>query len=214
MFCQWFCGATGKQQGWRGWSSVCVIKTVANLSCCWENWTAEKPSHSQQWKCKHTAGLDKQVGRIPDYTNSNTPCPGSRWNNTRRTWWHFPPVSITTATSRKRNSDTMPVGPSLEDKQKKMKELIMLPWMPEITAYICLHQPPPAHEGNQLLSAHANNTATLPLRDNNTGTEPLLADVVKSPQEKGWALLLPRTPPASGPNSIHYKWLTSALRPA
>lgn len=188
VFYQWLCGATGKQQCWRerrGGSS--------KLELLSENTSGQQKSHHEasDERANTTAWLDKQVARTPDNTNSNTACPGSRWTNTRRTRWHFPPLPISMTTKVPRHQQASDhrsdacCWPVVGRETKKLKSRQCRPECPDITASVCSHQPPRAHEGNQPPGAGANNTATLPLRDNNGGTEPLLADVVKSPQEKG-----------------------------
>lgn len=92
---------------------------------------------------------------------------------------------------------------------KKLKSRQCRPECPDITASVCSHQPPRAHEGNQPPGAGANNTATLPLRDNNGGTEPLLADVVKSPRKRGGPSSCRERRPLQGPtlSTIQKSWV-------
>lgn len=166
---------------------------VASLSCCWKTHLDSrkaimKPVTKEQTQqhdltSKWHAPLTTRTATLHAQGADET-TPAGHGGISHRC--PFPWQQKFRDSSRHRIGDPMPAaGQAVGRETKKLKSRQCRPECPDITASVCSHQPPPAHEGNQPPGAGANNTATLPLRDNNGGTEPLLADVVKSPREKG-----------------------------
>lgn len=168
---------------------------VASLSCCWKTHLDSrkaimKPVTKEQTQrhdltSKWHAPLTTQTATLHAQGADETTPAGHGGISHRCPF----PCSVTTKVPRQQQasdrwSDAC-CWPVVGRETKKLKSRQCRPECPDITASVCSHQPPRAHEGNQPPGAGANNTATLPLRDNNSGTEPLLADVVKSPREKG-----------------------------